>query len=196
MDSYICTTLENQSAQLDNSIINFAQQILRLCCGINGLQNTLSKFHKAEKNSVQIHYVPGHWVVSHKDDKGEIHIYDSSFQTLSEQLLEQIITLYGTESEPYIEFSIASVQQQDGGNDCGVFAAAFSTDVAYGNDPREVTYHQPELRMHFLKCLKGRCLTTFPRGNQSIQRRRCKEVKARLNLYTKQCDVDCSRCKD
>ena len=195
MDWHICTTLENKFKWLDNSILNFTQQILRLWRGINGLQNTMLKFHKAEKNSVQIHYVPGHWVVSYKDDKGAIHIYDSSFQgSLSEELFQQIITLYST--EPYIEFSIASVQQQDGGNDCGVFAVAFITDVVYGNDPRDVTYHQPELRTHLLKCLKRRFLTTFPRGNQNTQRRRCKEVKFRFYSYTGQRFVECSKCKD
>ena len=38
--------------------------------------------------------------------------------------------------------------------DCGLFAIAFATEVAYGGDPVVVSYQQAEMRNHLLLCFE------------------------------------------
>ena len=45
------------------------------------------------------------------------------------------------------------VQQQHRGVDCGLFATAFATELAYGNDKVGVSYAKSVMRDHFFLCL-------------------------------------------
>ena len=47
---------------------------------------------------------------------------------------------------------IQKVQFQKGASDCGAYAIAFATDLAYGNNPASREYEQTKLRSHFLEC--------------------------------------------
>ena len=55
------------------------------------------------------------------------------------------------------------MQQQDGGVDCGLFAIAFATELAYGNDPVQVSYVQSAMQDHLLLCLEQGEMKLFPR---------------------------------
>ena len=46
--------------------------------------------------------------------------------------------------------------------DCGLYAIAYITAIAYGNDPCALVFHQEMLRSHFIKCLQQKYLTEFP----------------------------------
>ena len=48
-----------------------------------------------------------------------------------------------------------------GGSDCGVFAVAFATSLCTGDSPVTITYHQPSLRGHLMKCLERQTITAF-----------------------------------
>ena len=49
--------------------------------------------------------------------------------------------------------------------DCGVFAIAFATDLAFGLNPASHHYEQDELRPHFIECLKSEQMAPFPSKN-------------------------------
>ena len=80
--------------------------------------------------------------------------------------------------------SIAAVQQQRGGNDCGLFAIAFAFDIAVGVDPQYVRYVQPDMRKHLVACFKKGEITAFPRhfgGAKGI--RKCKSSVTSFLVY-------------
>ena len=52
-----------------------------------------------------------------------------------------------------ITINFQAVQQQDNGVYCGLFALAFSTSLAFGDDPVSINYDKLMLRSHLTKCL-------------------------------------------
>ena len=94
---------------------------------------------------------------------------------------------------------ISPVQQQAGSTDCGLFAIAFATDLAFGMDPVKISYQQSAMREHFVKCLENEKMEQFPRSKRSahINIRRvatipvyctCKMPESLDNM------VECERC--
>ena len=56
-------------------------------------------------------------------------------------------------------------QSQIGSSDCGVFAIAFATDLAFGLNPASHHYEQDKFRPHFIQCLKSEQMTPFTSNN-------------------------------
>ena len=54
------------------------------------------------------------------------------------------------------------VQKQEGFKDCGVFAIAFATSLAFGKNPEELQFDQEKLRSHLIYCLEQKCFEEFP----------------------------------
>ena len=52
---------------------------------------------------------------------------------------------------------------QMGGVDCGLFALAYTTDLAHGNNPSQILYDQSQFRSHLLQCLNDHKAAPFPR---------------------------------
>ena len=44
--------------------------------------------------------------------------------------------------------------QQAGSSDCGVFAIAIATALAFGTDPLDLIFHQTEMIEHLAQCLE------------------------------------------
>ena len=55
---------------------------------------------------------------------------------------------------PEMNTYIKSVQQQPNGVDCGVFAIAFATALAFGNDPTRKRFNVKKMHRHLRDCLK------------------------------------------
>ena len=51
--------------------------------------------------------------------------------------------------------------KQSGSSDCGVFAAAYATSLAFGHDPCAFVYHQCRMREHLLRCLQQKKMEPF-----------------------------------
>ena len=58
--------------------------------------------------------------------------------------------------------NMINVQRQINGCDCGVFAIANATELAFGKDPLLCQYDTEVMRLHFLKCLENRKMKRFP----------------------------------
>ena len=112
---------------------------------------------------VQIMNTGGHWVCISTVGcpPGLIKIYDSTNTRPSPKAVEhgcRMLFYPGKE----ITFSNQRVQQQIGGNDCGLFALAFATSLCNGEDPTQQTYDQSSLRSHYIECLETwRCLPSL-----------------------------------
>ena len=68
--------------------------------------------------------------------------------------------LAGPEKE--ISIKMMKVQQQEGENDCGLFAIAFATALANGVQPGHCVFKQSEMRKHLLRSLEEKVLAILP----------------------------------
>jgi hypothetical protein len=107
-----------------------------------------------------------HWLVlacGFFSDVKTVFIFDSlTFNPKSrEHTLMCMSSLVRTESES-ISYSVLPCQKQTNGYDCGVFAIAFATSLAFGEDPRELVYSSDTLRPFLIDCFRKNVLSTFP----------------------------------
>ena len=92
-----------------------------------------------------------------------MQIYDSLSTPLGEKVQGQLVAL----SEKFVDNATLiiekiNVQKQKGGNDCGLFAIAFATALAFGQSPWDHSYIQESMREHLLKCFKNNRMRPFP----------------------------------
>ena len=77
-------------------------------------------------------------------------------------------------SQRHYQNSYIDVQMQQGCNDCGLFAIAFATLLARGEQLGGFFYEQKAMRKHFIESLEKQNITAFP-----VQKIRCHGSKAR-----------------
>ena len=54
------------------------------------------------------------------------------------------------------------VGKQVGSDDCGLYAIAILTALAYKINVAEVKFDQSKMRRHFIDCIEAKFLTLFP----------------------------------
>ena len=57
---------------------------------------------------------------------------------------------------------------QQGNTDCGLFAIAYATEVAFGHDPANFIFDQSQMRDHLFKCLTSKTIERFPKKQREI----------------------------
>ena len=125
-----------------------------------------------------------HWVValaSGNADSADVILYDSKYSLLHEHTRLLLSQLVFTKNK-YFTVGIANVNKQSGDNDCGLFAAAYITSIAHGQDPSSIVYNQGLMREHLLTCLETKRMALFP----TIRERRVlqsKIVKTEVYCY-------------
>ena len=123
--------------------------------------------YQAVNNTIQIHWVNGHFAVSHIKDN-TIVVYDSlhSDQRL-QQVYSQILFIRNELGLFFHKFEIKYVvpQQQTNSVDCGLYAAANAACLLSGQDHKGKSYDPLKLRSHLLMCLQEQRLSQFPERN-------------------------------
>lgn len=66
------------------------------------------------------------------------------------------------EINPYAYVQRVQVQQQNGLNDCGLFAIANAVSLCNNKDPSKTIYNQNKMRYHFNTCVLRRQISIFP----------------------------------
>ena len=90
-----------------------------------------------------------------------VSLYDSLCNhVVSDEVEEQIKNLIG--ADIYKGINVVSVQQQENGYDCGVFATAFATCLVSYVPPGTVEFDVAQLRKHLFQCLKAGKMKLFP----------------------------------
>ena len=151
---------------LTDKHINFAQRLLKLSFPeINLLRLTVlqDKEHKEPTtNSIQILHVNGnHWVCAATTAKGkQVNVYDSSFGKWDQASYKALQTQFHC-SSCNINF-VKDVQKQIGTTDCGLFAIANATTIAFKGDPSQTSYDQSLMRDHLLNCFITKTMKPFP----------------------------------
>ncbi|CAF1325494.1 unnamed protein product [Rotaria sordida] len=81
-----------------------------------------------------------------------------------------------------VVLSFENVQQQVGGNDCGLFALAFATSLCYEDIPSSLFYDQKSLRNHYVNFIENNEIQRFPsKPKRGSTRNNCKLVDLYLN---------------
>ena len=96
-------------------------------------------------------------------------LYDSLVSKKLKLDVEQQISAYSAWQGKELYVDALSVQQQNNGVDCGVFAIAFATSLAFGKDPTETIYDERLLRKHLFTCLCNGKMELFPTSSVRSQ---------------------------
>ena len=153
--------------------INLAQELLKTQHpGLNGLRSTLFQERReaiAENNpvnNVQIVHCRGrhHWitVTTVNCKPGEVKAFDSLFTYCDKETTRTIHNLFGTTNSPKPQISMGCCQKQKGEKDCGLFAIAFATAIAWGLQPSKQNFNQSAMRMHLVHCFNRKEMSPFP----------------------------------
>ena len=99
---------------------------------------------KTSNGHIQIHHFRNHWVVSHLN-QGQVYVYDSlNPTTIATELHEQLKTLYFKEKETST-INLIHVHKQPNLVDCGLYAIANATAIAFGEAPEENLYDEKRM---------------------------------------------------
>ena len=162
--------ITNGNGMLTDISINIAQNLLHeQVPHVEGLEDTVlgpaGNFSIAEGEFIQIVHDGGaHWVcVSNIGCRqGVINYFDSlnrgQIKRHVQRQVQSIVHGIGQE----VMITIQPVQQQQNSVDCGIFAIAFATSLAYGQNPAATTYDTSRIRPHLSACLATGHLSTFP----------------------------------
>ena len=147
--------------------IDLAQQLLKKQFLIfGGLQDIALSEHygldvvKKDKPFIQVLYNgSAHWICVFNSDRNRsenntCYILDSLSRGKITKNVEKKICALLLCKEPVIKVVINSVQQQANGVDCGVFAIAYATSLAFGENPTLCSYNMPLMRQHLVNCLE------------------------------------------
>ena len=74
-------------------------------------------------------------------------------------------------------------RRQCGGSECGLYAIAFATALACGNNPTNYIFDQKEMRQHFISYLEKGTISMFPiRKERRWQKKKLKK-KGKIKIY-------------
>lgn len=161
---------------LDDHVIDHAQALLKeQFPSTEGLHATtsmalLSTLPAATQGFVQIFNVcANHWVtVSNIGCQvGVVNVFDSLNASHTQEFLMQVTGLLCFPGRS-VKLQWPSIQHQEGGSDCGLFAIANSLTLCRGEDPCNVSYNQTLMRTHLYACFQNGLLTPFPKSVKSL----------------------------
>ena len=115
----------------------------------------LRRFATADGKFVQVLQVDkSHWICVAGNKNNQVSLYDSMGDNLSQDAVHVIAKMFKCEYEELMVHLIP-VQHQTKGNDCGLFALAFSTDFAEGIDLSERYYDELQIPLVFRLTSQG-----------------------------------------
>ncbi|CAF3460435.1 unnamed protein product [Rotaria sp. Silwood2] len=101
-----------------------------------------------------------HWLtISNLSSNNTWKVYDS-LSYPKETIIDFFKMILPNEEKALVSFE--NVQQQIGGNDCGLFALAFATSLCHGTSPSMLFYNQSLLREHYVQCIENNKIEPFP----------------------------------
>ena len=147
--------------KLSDKRIIAAQRILKITFPRLRLTLLQDKLHKESTEiALQIFHIEGsHWVCATTIGASgkEVLVYDSAYTRWSDQAVCFVRKqLRCAASSITIQ---KKVQKQWGGNECGLYAIANATSLAYGKD---MTYIESAMRDHLVHCLSENKLKLSP----------------------------------
>ena len=159
--------------RLTDKHINFASCLIsRQFPHIGGLRTTLlqSRYYCFPSQSIQAIFCKRreHWIVASNMGTSEcsiVCVYDSLFSELDKESSDLILRIFHNRNNDgkSVTIIMKNMQKQNGSVDCGLFAIAVMTSLAYKEDPSTVTYDQKKMRQHLQECFFTKLITSFPK---------------------------------
>lgn len=140
---------------------------------LGGLQNTvmqnsemLKSLNGSSDNLQIVHVELGqtdHWVLMSTVGcpEGEVDLYDS-LQHKPSLDTQTVIARYLRSSSSSIRIKLINVAMQKGSTDCGLYAIAMMTSIAFKQDPECIVYDHNGLRLHLKECFDKGIIEPFP----------------------------------
>ena len=90
----------------------------------------------------------------------EVLVYDSWYTKWDESTISMFTKQFrcNTHSIKVLD----KIQKQQGGTECGLYAIANATSIAYGRDPSQLLHCEKEMRQHLFNCFSQKHLKPFP----------------------------------
>ena len=166
--------LVQRNEMLTVDSINLAQSLLRDACPhLKGFQNVargaVQAFEPVSGDFIQIlHDGNLHWVCTSNvsfaggKDPAAVAMFDSMNQGYVAKFTKQQLASFLCIQNAEMKLIMKSVQQQANTVDCGVFAIAFATSIAFGQDPSKQRFDVTKLRNHLFECLRSLKMSPFP----------------------------------
>ena len=142
---------------LTDNLILASQKVLREQTSISGFQDPIlgekMAFSIMKENFIQmLHDGYVHWLTVSTigaQASNEMLIYNSMLRSLGGHGRKQVAALVACQ-EKEISIKMMKVQQQEGENDCGLFAIALATALSKGVQTGHSVFKQSEMRKHLL----------------------------------------------
>ena len=158
--------------ELSDVHIDLAQGVLKQQFPeLNGLQSTLLQEKEQimtednVKNKIQIINCEKrhHWIVASTANitggtTDVVTVMDSFYNTIDQDTRYNLFQ-YGLK-QPTIK--LIRTQKQEDSSDCGIFAVAMVTAIAFVRNPIKQVFQQKSMHPHFVKCLNKKHFTLFP----------------------------------
>ena len=155
------------------------------------------------------------------EQQATIKVYDSMYDCLPRMAQAQVASILCTRNsiitvemmdvkkQVYEQLNLVvhvywfySNNLQSGGCDCGLYAIAYATAIAYGEDPCQCEFDQPKMRQHFYQCLEAGKMKPFPHrrvyGHGKISNFDNFEVHCRCRMPELKNTpmIECTKCKN
>ena len=150
-----------------------------------------------------------HWVTvsniltlgKHSNDK--VYLFDSMRPSKVAPILKEQLCSFIKPGVDELDIMIVDVQQQNNSYDCGLFALAYATELAFGYDPATFLWDQPSMRKYLLLCFEAGEMKRFPISKTrtiGLRRvRRCSKVVpqcvCRMPRESRPADIRCGMCQ-
>ena len=123
----------------------------------------------ATSEFVQVVNTGSHWVCVSTIgcDAGTIKVFDSMFRMPKSIVIDHACRMLHHSSDT-VTFINEKVQKQVGGDDCGLFALVFATELCHGLDPTNQRYNQGVMRQHYVSCLESGSMVPFPKTTKRV----------------------------
>lgn len=157
-----------KGAELHDLHIEMYQKLLKIQFpNLMGLSSSLKVLPMGSwtDNYVQVYHCrSNHWItvstLGCKD--GEINVYDSMYTSIDSGIIQKIEDTF---PDSDLTVALCPVQRQIGMKDCGLFALAFATSLAFGNSPQSLSlcqFNQNSFREHYVSSIQIKQASEFP----------------------------------
>ena len=172
--------LVNPKEELNSLFIEVSQELLQaqhpLIQGLKapGHDQTSAGFDRFTGEALQIilSRKRHHWLLVSTMGRS-VRVLDSFFPDLAEDCKIQIAELCAglADNQENIKVTIEKSQHQMNGIDCGLYAIANATELAFNSnvDFATVSYDRKQLRSHLAQCFEQGRLTPFPRSKRLLK---------------------------
>ena len=85
-----------------------------------------------------------------------VNVYDSVYNRVDNGTKDVVHNLLG-----FCKVQDVSTPKQKGGKDCGVYAIAITTALAFGHDPAAIHFSQASMQTHLCQCIDMQNLLVY-----------------------------------